>query len=184
MLARIKWFVVAVAAAIIVGLLLGRTTFRPKPAVVEESAAAIMLAPGVQQAQKIVVTTPPPVPHVLPKGSRVLREEAITVTPSSGHEGKAVHVDATLVETQDGQTHLITSSPDGTTDATDTVVQDTRPKIEPATHHLTVGLGGPNEYLVAYTQHLFWKVSGGAAVTFNPTAVEKTKGYLIAQIDW
>lgn len=183
MLARIKWFVVAVLLGIGAGFLLGLLRSPQKPAVVEVSAPAVRQKDGSEQAKKVVVQEAPKVPHQLPAGSRVLRAEAITLTPTSVLGDKAVHVDATLFEDKEGQTHLITSSPDGRTEATDTVV-NVPDRVVTAEHSLFGGYGGQQHYIVGYTQKLFWKLHGGVAVTITPSEVEHARGYLIAQVNW
>ena len=180
MLEHIKSFAIgALLAALIVLLLLGRGTSQPKNAGAEVNAPAVTQSDGSQIARKTVVSTPPVVPHVLPKGSRVLREEAITLTPTGLPPDKAVHVDATLVETPDKQTHLITSSPDGTTNATDTVVS--LPVEDPPKNSLLLGWGGPDNYLLGYTRHLFWKLDAGAIVTVSPI---ENRIYAVGVIHW
>jgi hypothetical protein len=185
MSARSKLYVIAAGAVAVAlaGFLLAWWMFHPKPVVVEVSAPAVRQADNSEVAKKEVVTTPPTRPHLLPHGSRVLRAEEIIVTPTPGHEGKELHVDATLVETKDGQTHLITSSPDGSTTATDTVVQDKRTKLELPKHHLTGGYNGAG-LLAGYSQKIVGPFSVGVVATYEPLKTEKFRAYATITIDW
>jgi hypothetical protein len=180
---RNKLLGIVAGVAAIAAFLLAWWMFRPKPVAAEVSAPAVVQRDGSEVAQKIVVTTPPARPHLLPQGSRVLRAEEITIVPTPGREGKEVHVDATLVETKDGQTHLITSSPDGSTTATDTVVQDTRAHYEEPKHHLTGGYNGTG-YLFGYSQKLIGPLSAGAVATYEPLKAEKFRIYATITLSW
>lgn len=179
---RLKWFGTGAALGLIVACLLGWWMFRPKPAGAEVNAPAVRQSDNSEVAKKVVVTTAPPRPHVLPKGSHVLRAEEITVTPSYGHGDEAIHVDATLVETPDGQTHFVTSSPDGTTTATDTVVQ-LPTRIERPEHSVIVGYNGSG-YMLGYDQKIIGPVSAGGIVTYEPHALEKSRAFAYLRVSW
>jgi hypothetical protein len=165
--------------ALTVGFSLGWWMFRPKPAVAEVNAPAIAQGDGSVVLQK-EASPKAKARHALPSGARVLRVEEITVTPTSNPEGREVHVDATLVETPDGQTRVVVSSPDGAVTGHDIVVQ-TKPVAAPTNHTLLGGYDPAEQsYLLGYLRRL-GPVSLGGIVTHDR---DETRGYLVASISF